>query len=438
MKRKKKHFLRRSALIALLLSCALSGGTALAATVSVTSNVVTNNMQIGTVNIALTEYQKNADGKESTYVDNKSVVPGEQISKIPRIKNNGIPCYIRVKVTYTAQNNDKVAMTDSNLMGLNSNFVKVGEYFYYKNILEHGSSVDLFTGVTIPKDAKANGTFKVGITAEAIQARNISPDYSIQNPWGNVTVEDAKDIDENTYKTLKAAKSNVSLSVTMTDDSRQLVAMPEDFFEQFGYLVPGDTLERTVDLNNNYTWDSIDLYFQSKVVEKDNDLLNKVKLLITLTQDGNTSKVYDGSLNADFKQKLATIKGKASAKLTFKITVPAELGNAYAMTKGKVQWIFSCDYKDKPTSGQESSDNSSGGVSTAANTGTPATTPAATPTVTPAVSKIIAGAKTWDSTQNIIVYYLIFAASAAGAVYLIRKERKEVRNTENRHEKNRE
>ncbi len=77
-------------------------------------------------------------------------------------------------------------------------------------------------------------------------------------------------------------------------------------------------------------------------------------------------------------------------------------------------------------------------MSTAANTGTPATTPAATPTVTPAVSKIIAGAKTWDSTQNIIIYYLIFAASAAGAVYLIRKERKEVRNTENRHEKNRE
>lgn len=423
MKRKKKHFLRQSALIALLLSCVLSGGTALAATVSVTSNTVTNNVQIGSVNISLMEYQKDASGKESSYVNDKSVVPGEQISKIPRITNKGIPCYIRVQVTYTSENNDKVAMSDSNLQGINGDFVKVGDYFYYKKILEHGASVDLFTGVTIPTDAKANGKFKIGITAEAIQARNITPNYSIQNPWGKVTVEDAKDIDETTYKTLTAAKSNVELTVTMTDDSKKLVAAPEDFFVQFGYLVPGDSLERSVDLNNNYGYDSIELYFQSKILEKNNDLLNKIQLLITLTQDGNTSKVYEGSLNADFKQKLATIKANKSAKLNFKVTVPAELGNAYAMTKGKVQWIFSCEYKEKPSPSQESSDNSSSAVSTAAKTTTPAATPV-TP-VAQTVSKIITGAKTWDSTQNIILYYLIFAASACGVVWLVKKNRKE-------------
>ena len=45
----------------------------------------------GNISITLHEYQKNQDGSESEYKNNKIVVPGETVSKIVRVTVNGTP-----------------------------------------------------------------------------------------------------------------------------------------------------------------------------------------------------------------------------------------------------------------------------------------------------------------------------------------------------------
>ena len=64
------------------------------------SVTVTNHISTGDINISLKELEKK-NGREIVYQDNKTILPGDKISKIPRITNQSEPCWIRVKITYT-------------------------------------------------------------------------------------------------------------------------------------------------------------------------------------------------------------------------------------------------------------------------------------------------------------------------------------------------
>lgn len=50
------------------------------------SVTVTNHISTGDINIALKELEKK-DGREMAYQDRKIILPGDEISKIPRITN---------------------------------------------------------------------------------------------------------------------------------------------------------------------------------------------------------------------------------------------------------------------------------------------------------------------------------------------------------------
>ena len=55
-------------------------------------------LSTGAVEIELKEYNGN---DELFSEDGKLVMPGEEISLVPRVNNLGIECYLRVKITYT-------------------------------------------------------------------------------------------------------------------------------------------------------------------------------------------------------------------------------------------------------------------------------------------------------------------------------------------------
>ena len=63
------------------------------------SLTVTNHIALGDVNIGLKEYQKKGS-TEVLYTNPKTVIPGETISKIPRITNLAKPCWVRARITY--------------------------------------------------------------------------------------------------------------------------------------------------------------------------------------------------------------------------------------------------------------------------------------------------------------------------------------------------
>ena len=65
----------------------------------------------------ITEYEiKN--GREVLYENHKTVFPGDEISKIPRIKNYANDCWVRVKMTYVNNLEGVLFIGDSITQGL--------------------------------------------------------------------------------------------------------------------------------------------------------------------------------------------------------------------------------------------------------------------------------------------------------------------------------
>lgn len=136
-----------------LLAGAAVAGSILACTAAYArfsdSVTVTNHISVGDINISLQELEKK-DGREMKYQDRRIVLPGDEISKIPRITNRSEPCWVRVKISYTDDLEGLDGLDDRNLTGMSPRWIRKGEYFYYTRKLEQGDSVDIFTGVTVP------------------------------------------------------------------------------------------------------------------------------------------------------------------------------------------------------------------------------------------------------------------------------------------------
>ena len=116
----------KKALRLLLASVITAGG--LAAGVSAygrftDSVTVTNHISTGDINISMKELEKK-ENKEITYQDRKIVLPGDRISKIPRITNCSEPCWVRVKITYTDDLDGLKGLDDTNLLGMSSRWTK--------------------------------------------------------------------------------------------------------------------------------------------------------------------------------------------------------------------------------------------------------------------------------------------------------------------------
>ena len=156
---------------------------------------IENEINTGAVNIELQEYTI-IDENEALFNDSESesVVPGQVISLIPRITNSGDSCYVRVSVKYEDENNIERTLAPNNIENSSEEWVRQGDYWYYKNILKSGDKVDAFTKLTIPTDIsnKLQGKYlQMSITAEAVQSDNFSPDFNSESPWKNINVEKA-------------------------------------------------------------------------------------------------------------------------------------------------------------------------------------------------------------------------------------------------------
>ncbi|MDO4501814.1 MAG: hypothetical protein Q4D06_01400 [Coriobacteriia bacterium] len=164
--------------------------------------------------------------------------------------------------------------------------------------------------------------------------------------------------------TLAQAKA-ASYQVAYEGAAKGLVTADDDFFAHFGTLLPGDTATGTVQVRNNGTVTQ-SLGFRADAAESSStgpsDLLQKLRLTVR----SGKAKLYDGPLSADelgSTVSLGSFAPKAQAKLTFAVTCPADLGNAYALSAADVRWVFTA------------MDESSAGIGTD-DPKAPATTPA--------------------------------------------------------------
>lgn len=339
----KKNWLRAAALLLTGISLFANGGAILAKTVVKTD--VTNYFQQGIVDIELEEYEKRPNGKEGAFTDNQTILPGSTISKIPRVKNEAVDCYIRLKVSHDG---GQLQLTDDDILGWNKDLRKVGEYYYYTKVLEHGKSFDVFKEVKIPPEwtsAVSGKDIKIRIDVDAIQSRNFVPSFASSNPWGNIEIENC--LYEDGYNFTKFKKGQDSkLEVYLTEKADQLVHAPDDFFTRFGYVLPGDTLSDSISLNNMAD-KPMALYFGTSKIEN-GGTLDQMELTITIKRpDGSSDTVYEGKMNTDLQYRLlGTFQPGQEGELLFTIHVPEWLTNKYALDTGMVKWLFMAEFED--------------------------------------------------------------------------------------------
>lgn len=311
------------------------------------SVTVTNHISTGDINIALRELEKK-NGKEVLYRDQKQILPGDQISKIPRIINQSEPCWVRVRITYTDNLENRKGLDDGNLTGMSAQWVKRGKYFYYTKRLEQGEHTDVFTGVKVPgewTEPYENKQLGITIVADAIQAANFQPDFQAMSPWGNQEI--LRCVHDTNGRVVKR-KSQVRLRVVFEGNAHKLIASPEDFFAGFPTAMPGDVLQDSVEVRNT-TENTAEIFFRTspecKSV-KDQEFLKKIKLDISM----NGKKLYSGDLLAVSLNRGVSLgvfaPGKAG-KLEFQVSIPKELNNEYALRNGDVKWIFSVEEDQK-------------------------------------------------------------------------------------------
>lgn len=306
---------------------------------------VTNHIATGDVNISLKEYEVK-QGRETSYSNPKIVLPGDVISKIPRITNHAQPCWVRARISYENDNEELEALSDRNLLGVSEQWMRQGEYYYYTRVLNQGETVTLFQGVEIPSawtEEHSSQNLKVNIQADAIQAANFQPDFNAMSPWGNREIELC--IHEENGETV-SKKEKVELSVEFNGDAHKLLAVPDDFFGNIGTAMPGDVFQDSVEISNT-TKKTAEIFFHTGLVCQREDRMDMLrKLQLTISMNGKT--IYSGDLQAE-KLKSDISLGKFQpgdrGTMEFTVSVPKEMKNAYALRDTAIKWYFTV-YED--------------------------------------------------------------------------------------------
>lgn len=294
------------------------------------STEVTNNISVGDINIGL---------EESGDTDNEAVLPGQKINKTIKIKNKANKAWVRAKFEYPDCDEYK-GLTDKDVELESNKWKKIGEYFYRLVPIEDGETIDFVKSFNVPSDwdsEKADKQFTIYTSVDAIQFSSFTPDFRSSDPWFGTVIEECVHSAE-----MVPPKDNKIFSVVLDRNARELVRFGDNFFSNWGSLMPGDTLYGKVTIGNNYAR-PVYMYFRTEST-MDDDFANRLQLTIM----NGRYVIYNGPLSGSINEniKLGIFQKGNRKDLTYKITVPADLTNEYAFRNASTKWIFTASYKD--------------------------------------------------------------------------------------------
>lgn len=315
----------------------------------------------GKVDICLKEYMLE-EGKEVPWKNGKDVLPGGFVSKIPRIRNDGAECYVRATVSFSSQKESEKPLSLENLEGISSDWVRDGDYFYYKHTVKPGEKVELFQGIRIPWEWKTpdeDNVWKACIRAEAVQAEYFSPDFTGEDPWGMKVY---------TFPIQYAPEGDIQEQTADTEEVELLLAEQVQGFavEQEGCMktleafVPGKSQTGSIRLKNT-TEKEREVFFRAETQEQ-SVLLEKMELKVELLEKEENRILYQGSAAACTPkelQSLGKLAPQEEKQLRFTFSLAKDADNTYALQKGKIKFWF--------TTGEEET----GKIETAVSTGDP-------------------------------------------------------------------
>jgi hypothetical protein len=353
--------------------------TAFAATQTYQTEVV-NTGRMGQVAIELNEYELDDAGNEIPYQNDKMVAPGENVDKIVRISNLGNDAWIRVKVEYEADEGIK-GIDDSRLVITDEHWKKIGDYYYYTEPVPLGTDIDFMKSFSVPEDistSEARKHFAIHITSDAIQERNFTPDFNAEDPWFGTVIE------ERIYQPFDIdPESQEPFSVEFKDGSEGLVKVGDDFFSNWGTLLPGDTFTDKITVGNNYTKE-VEIFFNTETIA-DDELLKQIQITI---KNGD-QVIYEGPLSGTVdKVSLGKFKKGESTDLFYTIHIPAELKNEFALAETKTKWIFSTSLGSDGTTSTSSNNKSSSSSSSSSRSSSSGSSGSSTVGTKPGVLEI--------------------------------------------------
>lgn len=152
---------------------------------------VTSEVQLGAVNIMLTETETDESGKEVGATHGRLVTPGATVEDIVRITNQANDVWTRVKIGYHTEGGE-LTFTDDMISPDSSDWIQRGEYWYCTHVLEKGEAEEFIREIKIPatwSSKDAGKDFKINIRADAVQAANFTPDFQSDDPWFGTVIE---------------------------------------------------------------------------------------------------------------------------------------------------------------------------------------------------------------------------------------------------------
>ena len=179
----------------------------------------------------------------------------------------------------------------------------------------------------------------VEIQAEAVQAANVTPDFTAEAPWGEeLEIEQCVHEADNT---VSEVSQQSFLTVSYEGAARNLILAPDNFFRNFPVLMPGDEWEDTFTLVNTTASraEFLRTELPEELSETEKELLSKVKLEI---REGD-SVIYEGDLESEglwAAKSLGICSPDERKEICFSIRVPSELGNEWALRKSGVNGFF--------------------------------------------------------------------------------------------------
>ena len=315
------------------------------------TNQITNGIiKTGIVDIKIQTYKLNSENQEINYDDvDKKVIPGDEISLIPKIANLGADCYVRLKINYIDNNTDFMQY----VTGFSNKLKKYGEYYYYDGVLNSNDEIKVFDSIKIPDNVgekAVNGKIKLEIIAQAIQEKNFQPDYTLQDPWKNVTPS----------KTINAPYNIINkdskIAISYENHTDTDIVVPSSFLEDASNIMPGDIIKNKFKLNNE-TKINAKYYLKfdnSKCNTKECALLNSLILTI---RNNKGYVIYNGNMLCDEKILLGEYDLNGSDEFTLEILAPIDLDNKFENLNPKLLLIFSSDYDEKDNIIDNNTDN---------------------------------------------------------------------------------
>ena len=214
-----------------------------------TSTGVHNTFSTGGINIEVENYR--LEHGKRVLPDDKTVVDYYgSTSFIPCITNKAESCYVRVKLT--AQTETQQINIVKGLYGVSDEWKAAGDYLYCTKPIENGESVDVCEGFDIPAewDYMKSNNMNVKVTADAIQSKNFTPDFTSESPWGDVAILESKVGDEYNVNALGKATGNGNIKVVYANEFAGITTNSDNFFQDVSFM-PGDTYSDSIKLYNN-------------------------------------------------------------------------------------------------------------------------------------------------------------------------------------------